>query len=86
MTNKLVFTYKELFNFSENLLINSGIKKCDAEIVVKVLIQADLEGIASHGLTRLPIYLERIEKGLINANPNITLEFRSGRASCRGTV
>ena len=75
MTNKLVFTYKELFNFSENLLINSGIKKCDAEIVVKVLIQADLEGIASHGLTRLPIYLERIEKGLINANPKITLEF-----------
>ncbi|KJS83032.1 MAG: hypothetical protein JM58_13480 [Peptococcaceae bacterium BICA1-8] len=55
--------------------MNSGVKKNDAEIVVKVLIQADLEGISSHGLTRLPIYLERIEKGLINANPNITLEF-----------
>ncbi|MFZ7104055.1 MAG: Ldh family oxidoreductase [Peptococcaceae bacterium] len=75
MTNKFRFHYKELFDFSENILVNSGVPEKHAEIVVKVLIQADLEGISSHGLTRLPVYLERIEKGLINTNPRIALDF-----------
>ncbi|MFZ5943255.1 MAG: Ldh family oxidoreductase [Bacillota bacterium] len=75
MKSNNLFSVPELIDFSEKLLINSGIKKEDAQIVVKVLIQADLEGVGSHGLTRLPVYLERLEKGLINKEPVIKTVF-----------
>jgi len=75
MGNKCYYGYQDLALFMENLLVNSGVKREDAKIVANVLITSDLEGVASHGITRLPIYLERLSKGLINKNPNITLLF-----------
>jgi len=39
------------------------------------LIDADLKGIHTHGLMRLPIYIRRIQAGLINSCPE--LEFNS---------
>ena len=36
-----------------------------------VLLFADLRGIATHGVVRVPAYLKRIEAGLINVAPRI---------------
>ncbi|MFO7996411.1 MAG: Ldh family oxidoreductase [Dehalococcoidia bacterium] len=46
-----------------------GLKREEAEIISGVLIEADLRGISSHGIARLPIYAKRIRLGLINPNP-----------------
>ncbi|MFO7996762.1 MAG: Ldh family oxidoreductase [Dehalococcoidia bacterium] len=46
-----------------------GLKTEAAEIVSGVLIEADLRGISSHGIARLPIYAKRIRLGLINPAP-----------------
>ncbi len=39
-----------------------------AEIVADVLVDADARGVVTHGLTRLPAYVARIEAGLLDAN------------------
>lgn len=54
-----------------DVLDKIGIVKSDAERVSDVLVSADLRGIKSHGLARLPIYVKRLQEGLINKKPNI---------------
>lgn len=44
----------------------------DAELVAEVLVSADLRGIRSHGVARIPYFLTRLERGVIIARP----EFR----------
>lgn len=39
-----------------------------AGIVADVLVDADARGVVTHGLTRLPAYVARIEAGLLDAN------------------
>ena len=43
----------------------------DAAIIAGCLVSADLRGVDTHGLCRLPIYLERVRAGLINPKPNL---------------
>jgi LDH2 family malate/lactate/ureidoglycolate dehydrogenase len=44
-----------------------GIGTADARVVADDLVAADLEGIASHGVMLLPMYIERIVKGSVSA-------------------
>jgi len=44
-----------------------GIGAEDAQVVAGDLVAADLEGIASHGVMLLPMYVERIVKGSVSA-------------------
>jgi LDH2 family malate/lactate/ureidoglycolate dehydrogenase len=44
-----------------------GIGAEDAQVVAGDLVAADLEGIASHGVMLLPMYIERIVKGSVSA-------------------
>jgi LDH2 family malate/lactate/ureidoglycolate dehydrogenase len=43
-----------------------GIQSDDAQIVAADLVAADLEGLASHGVMLLPMYIERIMKGSVS--------------------
>lgn len=58
--------------FAARLLSRLGAPVADAGIVARCLVRADLRGIETHGIARLPIYVERIERGLINPSPTIT--------------
>jgi ureidoglycolate dehydrogenase (NAD+) len=49
----------------------------DAHQVADSLVQTSLWGIDSHGIARLPHYLERLRRGSINARPSISVT-RSG--------
>lgn len=70
------FDNYELNTYIKNLLVSSGIDERDASIVSDVLIKAELQGVSSHGLTRIEVYLDRINKGLINKKPNISIDFK----------
>ncbi len=52
----------------------AGLAAQDAALVTDVLIHADLRGHASHGLTRIPVYVSRIRAGAINARPRLRFE------------
>jgi L-2-hydroxycarboxylate dehydrogenase (NAD+) len=51
----------------------------DAELVAEVLVGADLRGIRSHGLARIPYFMTRLRRGVINARP--TFEFIQGSST-----
>ena len=50
-----------------------GMVRADAELVADVLVWADLRGIGTHGLSRVPSYVERIETGEVDpaATPSV---------------
>jgi LDH2 family malate/lactate/ureidoglycolate dehydrogenase len=54
-----------------------GIVAADAQVVAADLVAADLEGIASHGVMLVPMYVERINKGSVS--PRSTGEVVSDR-------
>ncbi len=64
-----IFSSKNLQQFCIKLLSKMDVSLEDAEIVADNLVSADLRGIASHGVSRLPIYLKRIDMGLVNPRP-----------------
>ena len=49
-----------------------GVPAGDARIIADCLVRADLRGVDTHGVTRIGIYLERLEKGLVNPKPALT--------------
>lgn len=55
-----------------------GVEADDAAILADALIDADLQGISTHGISRLNIYLQRIEKGLIASKVDLVIERDGG--------
>src|SRR4051812_23845962 len=53
------------------LLIAHGLPEADARTVAQCLVHADLRGVDTHGICRLPGYLDRVRRGLINATPKL---------------
>jgi LDH2 family malate/lactate/ureidoglycolate dehydrogenase len=49
-----------------DILTAVGIAAADARLVAADLVAADLEGIASHGVMLLPMYVERIDNGSVS--------------------
>ena len=50
-----------------------GVPEEDAGLVADTALTADIRGVASHGSVRLPVYRERIHRGLINPTPSIRI-------------
>ena len=55
--------------FARRLLFAHGVPDEDAATVAACLVGADLRGVDTHGLCRLPGYLDRLRRGLINPRP-----------------
>ena len=64
---KLSKTIKKIFS-------NHGLSKKHASISSNAIINAELVGMHSHGLTRLMMYCKRIQKKLINPKPRIKIK------------
>jgi len=56
----------------------SGVKKRDAAILAEALVDADVHGTSTHGVSRLNIYMRRIRNGLINPRAKLVVERRRG--------
>ncbi|WP_174732383.1 Ldh family oxidoreductase [Mesobacillus harenae] len=65
---------EEMRRFSNECFLALDVPKEEAEIITEVLLEADLREIHSHGFLRLPIYAERIQKGLISNKADISIE------------
>ncbi|MDN5344055.1 MAG: hypothetical protein PWQ18_166 [Clostridia bacterium] len=63
----------ELQQFCLAVLARVGFAREDASIITDSLIQADLRGLNTHGVMRLPIYLQRLQAGSINPAPRFTV-------------
>lgn len=63
------FNDVHLRSFAETVFKAVGVPKRDAQIITDSLIQANLEGIDSHGISRLPVYVRRLMEGRISVRP-----------------
>ena len=57
--------WEALRTFCGEVLGAAGVPEKDAQIVAASLVNADLAGMKSHGVTRLNDYLLRMEQGLM---------------------
>ena len=70
---EVVIKESRLRRFSEDVLQKGGLSPEDAFTVTDSLLFASLRGIDSHGISRLPYYIRRLEKGGTNARPQIKI-------------
>ncbi|HEX9193179.1 MAG TPA: Ldh family oxidoreductase [Burkholderiales bacterium] len=71
MSGRVFVEHDEADAFARALLAAHGVPKKDAATVAACLVRADLRGVDTHGLTRLPGYLDRVRRGLINPKPRL---------------
>jgi ureidoglycolate dehydrogenase (NAD+) len=69
-----------LTSFCREVLVAVGLDERDAATVAGSLVAADLRGVATHGVLRLPVYVERMRRGLIATRPSIRVR-RTGAAT-----
>ena len=57
--------------FAAAVIAAEGVPQGDAETTARCLVRADLRGVDTHGIVRLPGYLDRVAKGLVTAAPRL---------------
>ena len=75
-----------LREFAARLLNETGVQKTDAESIAEVLVEADLRGVDSHGVTRLAGYIQLMETDRVNPRPDIRCLKDSGTTLLLDTV
>src|SRR3989475_12854809 len=64
---------KALRGFATDIFAHAGMPKADAAVVADVLVWANLRGVDTHGVMRIPRYVGLIETGDMNARPAIAI-------------
>lgn len=67
-----------LETFASSVFEKAGHSPGDAAIIGADLVKANLRGLDSHGISRMPMYLERLRRGLVNPRPDIRVEQVAG--------
>jgi ureidoglycolate dehydrogenase (NAD+) len=70
----------KLTAFAAACLEKLGLSAGDAALVAETLVAANLRGVDSHGIVRLPHYATRLRNGTIKPRPRISVE-RTGAAT-----
>ncbi|ETN39160.1 uncharacterized protein HMPREF1541_05383 [Cyphellophora europaea CBS 101466] len=63
---KLHVTADNARTLVQSILIGNGVPPANATIIAKCLIAADLRGIDTHGMNRIPSYMTRIRNGVLS--------------------
>ncbi|MET3923921.1 Ldh family oxidoreductase [Devosia sp. 2618] len=71
----------ELIAFGAAIFMATGMSAAHAAPIANGLVKANLRGIDSHGVSRIPMYVERLQKGLVNARPDVKVVEVSGAVS-----
>lgn len=69
MSNDVVVSADALVDYCAALFETCGMPRDDATLASLQLVTADLRGVESHGVVRVPIYVERLRCGVVAARP-----------------
>ncbi len=69
--NEVRVNWEPLHGFTREIFIKAGMPPIDANIEADALIWANLRGVDSHGVLRIPWYVENIDTEVMNPKPNI---------------
>ena len=73
-STKIPVAASEARRLVEDILKGNGVPAENATIVARCLVAADLRGVDTHGMNRIPSYMERIRQGLLNPGAQPVLE------------
>jgi len=63
----------ELRRFTTDIFVHAGMSDADARVVAAVLVWANLRGVDSHGVLRVPRYVDWIRAGDVNPAPRLVV-------------
>ncbi|KAI0390622.1 Malate/L-lactate dehydrogenase [Xylariaceae sp. FL0594] len=66
-TDKIHIDAADAREFVSNVLTGNGVAAENAAIVARCLVAADLRGVDTHGMNRIPSYMERVRQGVLDA-------------------
>lgn len=69
----MLFNARKLKAFASGIMQKAGLDEESSRIFAESLVNADMRGIGSHGLTRLTAYSRRIRDGLVSRNSEIKI-------------
>ena len=69
-----------LISFTAACLAKLGLASAEARFVAETLVAANLRGVDSHGVVRLPHYAKRLRNGTVKARPDIAVR-RTGASA-----
>ena len=72
------YSKEVLVNVVTQLAAGMGVPFADAALFAEVLVDADMSGVSTHGVSRLNIYLKRIELGLIDPKAQLEIDRQAG--------
>lgn len=81
MSDTRYYSAAELTQFAAGIFQSVGMSPEHAATIAADLVKANLRGIDSHGVSRIPMYLERLRAGLVNPRPDIALTEVAGAVS-----
>ncbi len=67
-----------LSDFAAAIFAKAGLRAADAATIGRDLVAANLRGVDLHGVSRIPMYLERLKRGVVKAQPNLTFHKVAG--------
>jgi LDH2 family malate/lactate/ureidoglycolate dehydrogenase len=74
MTGETRIPAADLREFTKSVFIAAGVPSEDAALEAEVLVWANLRGVDSHGVLRIPWYIDLLGRGDMNARPSIRVE------------
>jgi LDH2 family malate/lactate/ureidoglycolate dehydrogenase len=66
------YSAESLERWTTRVFTSCGVPQDDARQAARLLVRSDLRGQETHGLTRLPSYVQRLAAGDFNARPHMT--------------
>lgn len=78
MSGDIIVTAEVLKDFAARVFTACDVSAEDAELWADILVWANLRGVDSHGVLRIPRYIQTLANGNINARPNITVDRSAG--------
>lgn len=71
MSDTLLFDAEALTDYARAMFLSAGMSEADAALIAGDLVKANLRGVDSHGVSRIPMYLNRLRQGLVNPRPEV---------------
>ena len=73
-------TADALRQFTRDVFVAAGLSEAHATTIADVLVWADLRGVESHGVARIPMYVRLLDAGDLNPAPTITIKTETAAA------
>ena len=73
--------YNEILGLAAGVFSACGIPERDAKMLSDSLVRADMRGVKSHGLVRVPSYVQQIRDGVFSAETPLEMISERGFAT-----